>query len=317
MPVPQRIPQTRLVDAASRLVTVPPSQRQAAARQLIRSAPEHGIDLSLIWGNTHPETNAVEQVCLLVPAAGRTGMLYISGPNETFPDTDDQHANRLAVLQTVFEEIDQTLSNRVCLVQTLVGDNESWARRACLGAGMIEIGTLAYLKRSVPHKPREPVTIPSDISLKPVGDLNRDTNRQTLATALERSYIDTLDCPGLCDLREIDDVIDSHQATGEYDPALWWVVEHDGEPHGALLLARYPDQSVMELVYIGFSPQLRARGLGRILMDHAVRAASLAGVAEMTCAVDINNTSALHLYDGLEFRRFDARLALVRKTATQ
>jgi len=317
MPPPQRIPQTRLIDAAARLVTVPPSQRQTAARQLIRSAPEHGIDLSLIWGVIHPESNQVEQVCLLVPAAGRTGMLYLSAPNETIPDTDDQHNNRVAVLKTAFQEIDQTLSNRVRLVQTLVGDNESWARRACLDAGMSEIGTLAYLKRSVPRQPCNPVPLPQDITLRPAGDLNTPTNRQALATALERSYIDTLDCPGLCDLREIDDVIDSHQATGAYDPALWWVVEHAGEPHGALLLARYPDQSVMELVYIGFSPQLRARGLGRMLMEHAVRAASLAGVAEMTCAVDINNTSALHLYDRLEFRRFDARLALVRPTASQ
>ncbi len=317
MPVPQRIPQTRLIDAASRLVTVPPSQRQTAARQLIRSAPEHGIDLSLIWGITHPESNQVEQVCLLVPAAGRTGMLYISGPSEIFPDTDDQHANRVAVLKTVFEEIDQTLSNRVRLVQTLVGDNEAWASRACLEAGMIEIGTLAYLKRSVPPKPRDPVALPPDVVLKPVGDLNDASSRRTLATALERSYVDTLDCPGLCDLREINDVIDSHQATGAYDPTLWWVVEHEGEPHGALLLARYPDQSVMELVYIGLSPQLRGRGLGRIIMEHAVRTASLAGVAEMTCAVDIKNAGAIHLYYGLAFRRFDERLALVRPTGPQ
>lgn len=317
MPTPVRIDHPHLESAAERLVSVPARERRSAARQLIRSAPQFGIDLSLIWGTIDPDTQLVEQACLLVPAAGRTGMIYLSGPDDRTPESEHQHQCRLAVARAAFEAADHELADRVRLLQALVADSEPWARRTCLDAGMSAIGTLAYLKLPVPrtHAVNEPDTWPAGVTVRPVGDIDALSDRQALATALERSYIDTLDCPGLCDLREIDDVIDSHRATGEFNPALWWVIEHEGEPHGALLLARYADQSVMELVYIGLSPVLRGKRLGRALMARAVRAASQAAVAEMTCAVDTKNTHAIRLYDALGFRRFDQRLALVRPTA--
>jgi len=319
MPDAVRIDHAHLESAAERLVSVPPRERRSAARQLIRSAPQFGIDLSLIWGVIDPSTQLVEQACLLVPAAGRTGMLYLSGPDDRIPESEDQHANRVAVARAACQAVDLELSDRVRLVQALVAETEPWARRACLDAGMSAIGTLAYLKLPIPKAGPSPdfdtTSLPDGITVRPVGDIESPAQRRALATALERSYIDTLDCPGLCDLREIDDVIDSHQATGEYDPALWWVIEHNAQPHGALLLARYADQSVMELVYIGLSPQLRGKRLGRTLMARAVRAASQAAVAEMTCAVDTRNAHAIRLYDALGFRRFDQRLALVRPSA--
>lgn len=314
MPSAQRLPPSLVESAAERLVSVSPRQRRAAARQLIRTAPQFGIDLSLIWGTIDPGTQAVGQACLLVPAAGRTGMVYLSGPDERFPEGPDQDAARLAVLEAAFAEIDTTLADRVRLVQALVSPAEPWASRACEEAGMRPIGNLAYLRLALPSHAPEPGDAPGGVRIRPVGDIDDPADRRALAVALERSYIDTLDCPGLCDLREIDDVIESHRATGEFDPALWWVVEHEHEPQGALLLARYREQSVLELVYIGLSPALRGRGVGRALMQRAVHAAVAAGVAEMTCAVDTNNAGAIRLYDAFGFRRFDARLALVRPT---
>jgi ribosomal protein S18 acetylase RimI-like enzyme len=314
MPSAQRIPASLLESAAERLVSVPPRQRRAAARQLLRTAPDFGIDLSLIWGTIDPHTQQVGQACLLVPAAGRTAMVYLSAPDERFPDDQHQSDARVACLESAFREVDGPLAPRVRLVQALVATAEPWARDACLAAGMRSIGHLAYLRLALPARAPEPAPCPAGTDIRPVGDIDDPADRRALARALERSYIDTLDCPGLCDLRAIDDVIESHRATGAFDPALWWVVEHDGKPEGALLLARYPDQSVVELVYIGLAPALRGRGLGRTLMDRAVAAACAAGVAEMTCAVDTNNTAAIRLYDALGFRRFDARQALVRPT---
>lgn len=315
MPKAVRIDHDHLEAAAERLVSVPPRERRNAARQLVRSAPQFGIDLSLIWGIVDPDTQLVEQACLLVPAAGRTGMIYLSGPDERFPDTDDQHEKRVAVALAAFEAADSGLPERVGLLQALVADSEPWALRACEQAGMHTIGTLAYLKLPVPKPTTDPIVWPRGVRLRPVGDIDAPDDRRALATALERSYIDTLDCPGLCDLREIDDVIESHRATGTYDPALWWVIEHDNQPHGALLLTRYDDQSVMELVYIGLSPELRGKRLGTALMKHALRAAATASVAEMTCAVDMQNAHAIRLYHTLGFRRFDQRRALVRPCA--
>ncbi len=315
MPSVQRINQALLESAAQRLVTVPPQDRVLAARQLIRNAPAHNIDLSLIWGVVNDDTQVVEQSCLLVPAAGRTGMLYLSAPNETYPETTEQQASRVSILKTVFDAVDAELRDRIRLTQTLAGVDEDWATRACRRANMTEIGHLAYLKRAIARRESEPPSLPDGVRLRPVGDLNAESDRELLALALERSYIDTLDCPGLCDLRDIDDVIDSHQATGEYNPALWWIIEAENEPHGALLLARYPDQSVMELVYLGLSPTLRGRGIGRRMMDFGLHKTSKAGVSEMTCAVDTRNVYAMQLYKHLGFKQFDVRLALVRPTA--
>lgn len=311
---PQRIPESLLESAAERLVTVPAHERRSAARLLIRNAPVHNIDLSLLWGVVGEDPGVVAQTCLLVPAAGRTGMLYLSAPNEVFPQSKQQHQARVELLRAVFAEVDASMPNRIRLLQTLTGAGEEWADQACLEAGMTTIGTLAYLKRSISRRESAPSVLPSDVRLCPVGDMNADPDRRVLGIALERSYIETKDCPGLCDLRAIDDVIDSHQATGEYNPALWWVVQAEGEPHGALLLARYPDQSVMELVYLGLSPTLRKRGIGRALMEHAIETTRRVGVAEMTCAVDTHNGDAMRLYERLGFRQFDVRRALVRPT---
>ena len=51
---------------------------------------------------------------------------------------------------------------------------------------------------------------------------------EALMAALERSYVDTLDCPELCGLREKRDVLDSHRSTGKFDPNLWWLVRLGG-----------------------------------------------------------------------------------------
>ena len=76
--------------------------------------------------------------------------------------------------------------------------------------------------------------------------------------ALERSYVDTLDCPELCGLRVVDDVLESHRSVGVFDPGMWWLVMAEDEPEGCMLLSACPEQNAVELVYLGISPRLRA-----------------------------------------------------------
>ena len=44
---------------------------------------------------------------------------------------------------------------------------------------------------------------------------------QQVDLALDRSYVDTMDCPELCGMRATADILASHKATGEFDPSLW------------------------------------------------------------------------------------------------
>lgn len=312
----EQIPAPLIESAAERLVSVPARARRAAARQLIESAPAHGIDLSLIWG-TVDRTGAsprVTQACLIVPTPGRTAMIYLSGPDDApgAHDPSTQHAHRVASLQVALEALDRNMADRVALAQSLVAPAEHWAVAACVEAGMKRIAELSYQKL-VLTKPQPPtLELPPGVELRPAGDVDEPAARAALARALEQSYIDTLDCPELCGLRHIDDVIESHRATGQHDPSLWWVVYRNGEPEGAVLLGPFPELGSMELVYLGIGPALRGLGLGKALMARAIRAAIEFGSLEMTCAVDTQNVRAMRLYRTLGFRAIDRRLALVR-----
>ena len=177
---------------------------------------------------------------------------------------------------------------------------------------MRQIAELSYQKLVLSARVEPDTALPEDVELRRAGDVRERASREALARALERSYIDTLDCPELCGLRAIDDVIESHRATGHYDPALWWVVYRADQPEGALLLSPFPDQGSVELVYLGLGPSLRGRGLGKLLMVRAIDAARRSGAMDMTCAVDMQNLRALRLYAGLGFRSIDRRVALVR-----
>lgn len=312
----QRIPAPLIESAAERLVSVPARSRRAAARQLVESAPAHGIDLSLIWGTIDDSGPAprVTQACLVVPTPGRTAMIYVSGPDDALraPDSSTQHEHRVATLCAAFDAIAVSMRDRIALAQALIAPVEHWARRACLDAGMRQIAELSYQKLVIPAERLPNPALPPGVELRTAGDVNEPGPRAELAQALERSYIDTRDCPDLCGLRDVEDVIDSHRATGRFNPALWWVVYRCGKPEGALLLSPFPDQSSVELVYLGIGPELRGNGLGRVLMEHAIDAAAQAGAIEMTCAVDMQNPRALRLYERLGFRSIDRRLALVR-----
>ena len=315
-----RIPAPLVESAAERLVSVPARARRAAARQLIEAAPAHGIDLSLLWGvvDWSASPPRVAQVCLLVPTSGRTAMVYVSGQDDapSAADPATQHHNRVDAITAAFAEVDEHLSDRIRLCQTLVSPRETWSLTACLEAGMQEVAQLDYLRLRLDlasHEAGE-AAMPSGVRVRPIGDLKIPAERDTLARALERSYIDTLDCPALCGMRETGDVIQSHLSTGQHDPALWWVIELDDQPEGALLLSPFPDQRLVELVYVGWSPVLRGRGLGGILMSRAIASARRTGAVEMTCAVDMRNEPALRLYDRFGFVPIDHRHALVRPT---
>lgn len=241
-------------------------------------------------------------------------MVYLSGPDDAqrAPDPSTQHEHRVATLCAVFAAIEQSMTDRVALAQALVTPVEHWALQACRDAGMLQIAELSYQKLVIPTERAATRSLPDGVELRIAGDVAEPGARAALARALERSYVDTRDCPDLCGLRAVDDVIDSHRATGRHNPALWWVVYLHGQPEGALLLSPFPEQSSVELVYLGIGPVLRGRGLGRVLMEHAIEAAARAGALEMTCAVDMQNPCALRLYQRLGFRSIDRRLALVR-----
>lgn len=326
--------------AAERLVSQRSEDIATAARQLVASAPNFGIDLSLTWVTIEesqrtsrlmgkPARVKVRQACLAVPGSGRTAMCFVSEPASSGEVDALATAERAACISAACKHFD-AMSHDVGIAQALPDPLEAWAVSAFGAAGFHGVGTLGYLRREpgplaspgsgsgMSGASAEFEPWPAGVELVRYDELrsraggsigaDRDVMR-----ALDRSYLDTLDCPELCGLRETVDVLASHRATGSPDPTMWWVVFLKGEAEGCVLLNPCPDLQTVELVYLGLGPLLRGKGVGRRLLTMGIsRARTLHPGWAVTCAVDERNVPALRLYDALGFRSFGRRVAMVR-----
>jgi GNAT superfamily N-acetyltransferase len=318
--------------AATRLVSQQLPNRELAARRFLASAPNHGIDLSLLFGTIAPglpgAPRTLTQVALVVPGHGRTGMFFVSEPaagappEHTSPELAARaRADRVACINAGLEHLRTFLSQRVRLAQALPGPGDAWALDAFRDAGFLHAGDLAYLRATLNSVASEAILWPEGVRVVPASQIatasspasQRAELDATLIAALERSYVDTKDCPELCGLRDTADILASHRATGQYDPRLWFLVFESGSPEGCMLLSRCPDQRSVELVYLGLSPKLRCKGLGKLLMRLAMQRLSGLPETELACAVDKRNLPALALYKSFGLNAFSDRVALVRR----
>lgn len=290
--------------AAARLVQQAGGHGADAGRAFLAMAREHGIDVSNLWASRDRRDGAIRHVCLATSGAGRTLNFFVSTPG------NESESGELG------EVIGRAIGGAGAgpsIAQALLDPSETLARRAFEAADFRPIATLSYLQGRIPNPGRHTIgstlTLPRGVTLEPWAP----SKEGEFCAALERSYIDTLDCPELCDLRTTRDVLASHLATGEHDPTLWWLVRHEGSPEGAMLLNPCPAQSQIELVYLGLGPRLRGLGLGRALLGYGIREAAARRPERLiVCAVDHRNAPALRLYESLGFRSFADRAALVR-----
>lgn len=324
-----RIPPELELAAASRLTAESTAEaRQEAGRRLVAAAGQHGIDLTLLWGTVASDGEGcaarVRQVCLAVPGAGKTAMLVLSGPHADdrgmFGDPAVQRAERAASIARALRglaDLNRERGESIVVAQALPDPGELWAVLAFLDAGFTRVADLQYLKRPLPGPPlpsgaAHPVW-PEGVTVRTVRGVGEgEPDRELLIEALERSYEDTLDCPGLCGVRRAGDVLDSHRATGRWDGRRWRLVFAEGRPQGCLLLSHCPEQGSVELVYLGLSKALRGRGMGRALLGQGLARLGPIDADHVACAVDMRNTPALRVYERLGFAPFASRVALVK-----
>lgn len=319
-----RVTQDLFHAAALRLVSQLGLDLDHAASRLVSVAPSYGIDLSLAWATLDADSTGrprVRQVCLAVPGSGRTAMLFLSDPRPGGEpgEPGEALAERVACVEAACRHLEADRSRVTRLAQSLPEPSERWSIDALLAAGFTGVGNLAYLRRPAADlaDPRANEPWPAPMGVVPY-DRAGDAAESMLIEALERSYADTLDCPELCGLREVRDVIASHRATGVYDPSLWWLLLDGASPRGCVLLNRCPEQRTLELVYLGLSPELRGRGLAARLLTSALAKARARDPSwTTTCAVDERNEPALRLYRALRFEPFARRTALVRRLAAR
>lgn len=305
--------------AAARLVSAAAPARRDAGDVFLASARRQNIDLGNLWASvpTGLDPRAlsrltpadVRQVCLATPGAGMTAVVFTTSP------ADDAEATELA---SVVERASESARGR--LLQALLEPDARWIAHALLLAGFRRLADLAYLRAALPSQsaaaalPSSPLELPPGVSAEPLApDGDAD-----LLLALERSYIDTLDCPELCALRSTAETLDSHRATGgpgAFDPAYWWLIRLDGQPEGAMLFNVCRSLGHCELVYLGLSPALRGKGLASQLLRHGLTTLARRTGPErlVTCAVDARNNPARRLYGRAGFHEFTTRIAYVRR----
>jgi GNAT superfamily N-acetyltransferase len=304
----------------------------AAAEAFLTNAPLHGIDIRNAYATVEgpetapPHTHKVREVCLAVLGTGRTASLYLSEHVGKNPPASQLHSplrpldsaaiERALCVDAIARAIARERLADCALLQALPDPSETSHAQSLAAAGFVNICTLLYMRRAPRANDRlEPraFALPAGVTIVPVSSLPRDNAEAMLIAAMQQTYIATLDCPELCGLRETRDILASHRATGTYDPSMWWLVLHEGEPAGCAFFSACPQQRMIELVYLGLAQSLRGKGLGKHLLHMGIASASKGHASwPMACAVDVRNASARALYEREGFTGFAQRLAYVK-----
>jgi ribosomal protein S18 acetylase RimI-like enzyme len=268
-------------------VATPAFERRAAAQ---------GIDLSRLFVAT--ERGRIRAAALLIPHPGRTGLLLASAP------ADERHAAVAA--ETCASLLRAAHGSGIRLAQALSSPGDALRNAVWSGSGMRHLATLDYMERprNLPWQER---ALPEGIELAAWDPADRGC----LERLLPRTYVETLDCPGLAQLRDPADILDGHLAVGSHDPRLWTIASHRGEPVAALLLSPSPESGAVEIVYLGIVPAMRGRGLGGALLSRGLALARGCAEPSVALAVDARNSPAVALYARAGFRTVRRREAFV------
>ena len=226
---------------------------------------------------------------------------FVWPPVLTGRDDDSRVCDELyAELRRLADEADAWLSQ--CLVE--VGDTAD--REALNRNGFEHLADLSYLERPL----SEP--LPRRRGFRFTTTTFDTTSEARFTAVLERTYIDTLDCPGLSGRRTAQEAIISHQMAGVFNPLQWKLYQLDGCDVGLLLMNDHPEEQACEVVYVGVVPEARGNDYGREMLIDGIQNAHAAGHRALLLAVDRRNSFARNVYRDVGFREIGVRAVHVR-----
>ena len=175
-------------------------------------------------------------------------------------------------------------------------------------AGFRPVAELYYLSAKVPWETTRPH------SADPLSWQSYSVKlHDRMAAVIQRTYKGTLDCPGFDDAFDAHDALTSYQASGASEDRYWWLLQHEGDDVGCLLLADYPDHDQMELLYVGIVPEFRGRQWGEYATRWALAQVRAIGRSRLVLAVDRRNDPACNMYRRVGFVESDLRILLICK----
>lgn len=242
-------------------------------------------DLQMIWA------------LLAMPTPGRTVLLFL--PNHFSKDD--------AMAALVDAVCDHFGSRDVRLAQLLLDPRDIAGQRLFASHGFRRMAELIYMHAQVRAQAMPPALPPGF-----AWESYSSRTHRLFADTIVQTYRDSLDCPGLNGLREIDDVLAGHKGAGQFNPRYWFVLTERGIGRGALLLSKIAGIDAAELVYLGLVPEARRRGLGEVLMHQGIASTSEMGATRLSMAVDSANVPAMKLYCRFGAARAGSKIAMMR-----
>jgi ribosomal protein S18 acetylase RimI-like enzyme len=200
----------------------------------------------------------------------------------------------------------------VHLAQALIDPGDQTLARAVEDGGFSRMAELHYLQVSPRVEDRPP-------ELPPGMEWITYTNQThgLFARTIIESYRDSLDCPALNGLRDVEDVIAGHKASGLFDAGIWFVLREGQRALGVLLLSETLRSDAMELTYLGLVPEARGLGLGELMVRQALAVGAFRGHTRFCLAVDSRNVPALKLYYRHGMQRVGSKVAMLRDLRVQ
>lgn len=292
---PDRLPALHIALEAP----MPTSGTRSAAQvvDLIDRAAQRAICIDLLYGAYLGRR--LVGACVAAESAGRAALVFV-------PTRDGRHVN-LAATGKALDALRLAAWERgIQLLEVLLAPLARSAGTMLSEAGFRYLTQLRYLRRTVQTEP--PSECPTiDLDWTPY----TPEAVPLFCAALDRSYVQSLDCPELTGLRATREVLAGHQSTGEFDPSLWWVASQAGEPVGILLQSRIAGLPALEIVYVGVAQPVRGTGVANALLHRALADARRFCATTITLAVDGRNTPALRMYRRWRFEDALARDAWI------
>jgi mycothiol synthase len=291
---------SELRDALSVIFTQPGAESRDTQAQ-VTAFIEH-YQNSPLFSQAHwvaIEDGTIQAAVACLDSPGRTGLLFL-------PSMRLHPTHKAIIIELVQQVVRSARDRGLKLFQALIPPDSDAEGYVLASAGFDPLAELIYMERP------STLPIPDDADPETLSWTTYSPQTHCLfAQVILATYEQSLDCPRLSGLRDIEDIIASHMATGQFNPNTWFVIHLSGVPVGCLLLARLPRRSALELVYMGMVPKARGQGLGGVMLRQAIRQAVKTHTAYISLAVDRDNAPACKLYKKFRFNETIRRTAWI------
>ncbi|QQE13509.1 GNAT family N-acetyltransferase [Planctomycetota bacterium] len=280
--------------------------------QMIAYSHSAGYSLDHLWvakpqnstNSQHQSHSQILASILLIPMPGHSGMLFISPT-----PTRKQRTILEILIRSMIDHLASKPQSNINFYQSLLDPAQSQENTALRNTGFFPLASLAYMHKRTDYIDALPPIPFSDQNIQ--AHTYSDQTLPLFKQAILDSYQDTLDCPGLLGIRNIDDIIEGHKATGAFDPNMWHVFTQNDQPFAVMLISKLGKQQSAELVYFGIAKSHRRKGFSKPILSWGLHLAAYEAQRKLMLAVDQNNVPALKLYHSLGFVQTGVKNALI------